>query len=103
MWRCGCLGGLQERCVSSPFSPSGPALAPRSALKAAQQLDRPPAEADGKQSQPASRAAAVAKLEQVAADLPAPGGDDAHLLCSPIKLRPQLPELQAHAQAAEQH
>ena len=77
-------------------------LLPRRALKAAQQLDREPAEAEGQQGPPAARAAAVAKLEQVAAELPAPG-DDAHLLCSPIKLRPQLPELQAHAQAAEQH
>lgn len=82
-----------------------PALLPHRALKAAQQLDSAPAEAEGQQGQPAGsrdRAAAVAKLEQVAAGLPAPS-DAAHLLCSPIKLRPQLPELQAHAQAAEQH
>ncbi|KAL4422326.1 hypothetical protein ABPG75_008523 [Micractinium tetrahymenae] len=68
------------------------------ALKAAQRLD---AEAQQQQQggqQPASRAA-VAALEQVAAELPSP--DAAHLICSPIKLRRDLPELQQAQQQAQ--
>lgn len=72
------------------------------ALRAAQRLDPQPQlqedfpgqEAAGRQ-QGRSRAAAeaVAALQLVASELPSPDADSAHLICSPIKLRPELQRL----------